>query len=77
MRNDLLELQHQKDGDDEGVDDADADDGNNDGNGHDRGWLLTLGDSKVLQYSVSQHLLLAYPRHHARSFTCFTSFHAH
>lgn len=33
MRNDLLELQHQEDGDDEGVDD---DDGNNDGNGHDK-----------------------------------------
>ena len=33
MRNDLLELQHQEDGDDEGVDD---DDGNSDGNGHDK-----------------------------------------
>lgn len=52
MRNDLLELQHQEDGDDEGVDD---DDGNSDGNGHDkdRMWLLTLGGSEVLQYSVS------------------------
>ena len=32
MRNDLLELQHQEDGDDEGVDDDDG----NDGNGHDK-----------------------------------------
>lgn len=33
VRNDFLELQHQEDGDDEGVDD---DDGNSDGNGHDK-----------------------------------------
>jgi len=33
MRNDLLELQHQEDGDDEGVDD---DGGNDDRNGHDK-----------------------------------------